>query len=209
MIGPCTVAPGEFEAVARPRSFDASEVTLQALAVFWERGYEATSIEHLVCATGLSRSSIYQAFGSKQGLYDSVLSRYVESVESVVDSLIIDGGGLDAIVAWFRNLSCALPGVEADGSGCLVVNAVAELGATDPEIRALGDRYQQTFQRAFLQALAVAADRGEIDVSTIERRATMLTYSTMGLLLAARGRANPDPNDEVEAIVAEVESWRA
>lgn len=61
----------------RPRTFDEGEVLDAAMRVFWEHGYEATSISQLRAATGLSAASLYGAFGSKEGLFERSLERYV------------------------------------------------------------------------------------------------------------------------------------
>ena len=55
--------------MGRNRSFDEAEVVGQAAAAFLRSGYEGTSVEELVTATGLHRGSLYQAFGSKRGLF--------------------------------------------------------------------------------------------------------------------------------------------
>ncbi|MEO6714384.1 MAG: helix-turn-helix domain-containing protein, partial [Mycobacteriales bacterium] len=64
--------------MGRPREFDMATALDAAVDVFWERGYESTSVADLEIATGLSRSSLYQAFGSKRTLYQASLDRYKE-----------------------------------------------------------------------------------------------------------------------------------
>ncbi len=63
----------------RPRTFDETEVLDAATCLFWERGYEGTSIKDLIDAMGMSPPSVYAAFGSKEALYDRVLDRYAET----------------------------------------------------------------------------------------------------------------------------------
>ncbi len=60
----------------RPREFDRDEVLQKALQVFWERGYESTSVQHLVDAMGIGRASLYATFGSKHGLFCAVMDDY-------------------------------------------------------------------------------------------------------------------------------------
>lgn len=62
--------------MARPRKFDEQTVLNQALQVFWAKGFEATSYDDLVKATGLGRGSLIAAFGDKAGLFGAVLDYY-------------------------------------------------------------------------------------------------------------------------------------
>jgi AcrR family transcriptional regulator len=62
--------------MARPREFDEDEVLARAMMLFWEKGYESTSLGDLEAATRLSRPSLYAAFGDKEGLFLKVLQRF-------------------------------------------------------------------------------------------------------------------------------------
>jgi len=62
----------------RPREFDVAKATDRAMTLFWRRGYDGTSLFDLTEALGISRPSLYAAFGSKQGLFRKVLDRYLE-----------------------------------------------------------------------------------------------------------------------------------
>jgi AcrR family transcriptional regulator len=64
----------------RPRSFVREDVLEKAMAVFWRHGYEGASLARLQAATGLTPPSIYNAFGSKEGLYQACLDHYAGSV---------------------------------------------------------------------------------------------------------------------------------
>jgi AcrR family transcriptional regulator len=66
--------------MARPRSFDIDEAVEQALALFWSRGYEGTSLTDLTLAMGINRPSFYAAFGSKEELFHRALARYVQGL---------------------------------------------------------------------------------------------------------------------------------
>lgn len=59
--------------MGRPRKFDEQAAVAAAAAVFRQRGYAATSVDHLVEATGVHRGSLYGVFGSKYGLFGRVL----------------------------------------------------------------------------------------------------------------------------------------
>jgi AcrR family transcriptional regulator len=62
----------------RPIGFDKDEALEAAMLLFWERGYEGTSMADLTQAMGLNPSSIYAAFGDKHALFQLVVKRYME-----------------------------------------------------------------------------------------------------------------------------------
>src|SRR5690606_8821359 len=63
--------------MARPRTFEEEQALEAAMRAFWRRGYEATSTQDLCAATGLGRSSVYNAFDSKRELFTRALRRYM------------------------------------------------------------------------------------------------------------------------------------
>jgi TetR/AcrR family transcriptional repressor of nem operon len=66
--------------MAGVKQFDRDEVLDRAMAAFWTRGYEATSIDDLVEATGIGRGSLYSTFGDKRQLFLAALDRYWNTV---------------------------------------------------------------------------------------------------------------------------------
>lgn len=66
-------------AKGRPREFDAREALDKAMIVFWERGFEGASLTDLTEAMGISRPSLYAAFGNKEELFRRALERYAEA----------------------------------------------------------------------------------------------------------------------------------
>ncbi|HAT2608308.1 TPA: TetR/AcrR family transcriptional regulator [Kluyvera intermedia] len=64
----------------RPREFDRTEALNQAMKIFWQKGYTATSMNDLYEAMGIKSPSLYAAFGSKEDLYEEVLLHYEQSV---------------------------------------------------------------------------------------------------------------------------------
>ncbi|MEV1026030.1 TetR/AcrR family transcriptional regulator [Streptomyces sp. NPDC050264] len=70
--------------VGRPRGFDADEALERAMLVFWEQGYEGASLADLTGAMGITRTSMYAAFGNKEELFRKVLHRYAEGPAAYV-----------------------------------------------------------------------------------------------------------------------------
>ena len=68
--------------IGRPRGFDADEALDRAVRVFWAQGYEGASLDDLTGAMGITRMSMYRAFGNKEDLFRRVLQRYTEGPAS-------------------------------------------------------------------------------------------------------------------------------
>ncbi|MGW9267321.1 TetR/AcrR family transcriptional regulator [Gordonia terrae] len=66
--------------MGRIQEFDTTEVVRAARGIFWQRGYENASLPDLERATGIGRSSLYHAFGSKRGLFDAAVQSYLDEV---------------------------------------------------------------------------------------------------------------------------------
>ncbi|MFC9085752.1 TetR/AcrR family transcriptional regulator [Nocardiopsis dassonvillei] len=68
--------------VGRPRGFDAEEALERAMAMFWEHGYAGVSLTDLTRAMGITKTSMYAAFGNKEELFRKALERYAEGPAS-------------------------------------------------------------------------------------------------------------------------------
>jgi AcrR family transcriptional regulator len=68
--------------IGRPRGFDADEALERAMRVFWAQGYEGASLDDLTAAMGITRTSMYRAFGNKENLFRKALERYTEGPAS-------------------------------------------------------------------------------------------------------------------------------
>ncbi|AUA08813.1 HTH-type transcriptional repressor ComR [Streptomyces malaysiensis subsp. malaysiensis] len=71
--------------IGRPRGFDTDEALERAMRVFWEQGYEGASLADLTNAMGITRTSMYAAFGNKEDLFRKALERYTEGPASYAD----------------------------------------------------------------------------------------------------------------------------
>ena len=195
--------------MGRPRGFKLDEVVARAGDLFWEQGFGATSIGQLEETTGLDRSSLYHAFGSKQALFEEAARRYVdENIDARLEAMEADAGALDAVIGFFEDMSRSLRAQpEIASRGCMVVNALAELPIGDAFAQRAGTSYRDRFRKAFAAALARAAERGEIGRERIDARSGLLTAIAMGLFVSARLDAT-DAATLAEAAAEEVAAWR-
>ena len=177
--------------MARPREFDSDAALERAMQAFWAKGYKAASLDELCAATGLSRSSLYAAFGGKRALLHRALERYQEqAVARVTAALDCPGRVQDAIAAFVNDLIERI--VEGPGRrGCFIGNCAAELARGDRVTAARVRRGLKRIEGVFRDALARARARGEIAATAdVESLARYLVASIQGLRLV--GKANPD-----------------
>jgi TetR/AcrR family transcriptional regulator, transcriptional repressor for nem operon len=172
--------------VGRPKNFDEGDVVAKATLAFWEHGYESTSIADLEAATGLSRVSIYNTFGDKEGLFLRVLDHYHATVSSQLAHLLADDG-LVGIERFFRAMTMPRPPGSPFSHGCLMVNAVLDSrGVSDDAVARVKD-YRAMFKTAFQKALGQAVRLNQVaDDDQCERRAEYLVGVLWGLLVTTR-----------------------
>lgn len=118
--------------MARSKEFDVNQVLGKAMELFWQQGYEKTSMQELVDYMGIHRRSIYDTFGDKRTLFLSALSHYDELItkqtKKKVDSKFLVKQGIREVFNMIIYPNLKLP------KGCLSVNAAVELSLIDEEI---------------------------------------------------------------------------
>lgn len=178
--------------MARTKEFDPDVALQRAVELFWERGYEATSMADLVDHLGLARASIYATFGGKRELYLKALERYRHDRDpGVVERLAQPGPVLPAIrdLVWDW-VDEALS--DPDHRGCLVVNAAVELAPSDRAVAQGVLASWNTLETALTTALIRAKAQGELPAGRDPRAiARFLLVTLQGLRVL--GRADPDP----------------
>jgi TetR/AcrR family transcriptional regulator, transcriptional repressor for nem operon len=176
--------------MARPREFDPDAALDRAMHVFWARGYEATSLDDLCAATGLSRSSLYAAFGDKRDLLLQSLDLYSDRSAARFTAALAGAPirkGLRTILDEFIDQIVSTQG----RWGCFVGNCVAELASGDPEALKRVRRILARNESIFREAFAAAKSRGELPPAADP--AALARFVTAGLQgLRLFGKANPD-----------------
>ncbi|MBQ9350421.1 MULTISPECIES: TetR/AcrR family transcriptional regulator [unclassified Phyllobacterium] len=118
----------------RPRSFDREAAREKALQLFWEHGYEGTSINDLTAAMGITPPSLYTAFGSKEALYAEVLDLYRSSFGAYFPSALTEEKTVyDGIRRLLRG---AAETFTAGPGGCMISTAVLSCAS---EVKGVAD----------------------------------------------------------------------
>jgi AcrR family transcriptional regulator len=194
--------------LGRPLAFEPEQALASAMRLFWERGYERTSIEDLEAATHLSRSSLYNTYGSKRDLFIRAIDRYLEFLDvQLLGPLESGTAGMADLDAFVDHLGAQLdPGFIA---GCLLTNSLAEFGGRDKSIVNHGHGYLDRAREAIRAALTRAASLGEIDAAVIEPKSELLVGLVLGINLVARsGVGKSELSALIAAIHAEIDGWR-
>lgn len=181
------------------KHFDRADALAAVERLFWRQGVSATGIQDIVTATGLSRSSLYNAFGSKEEVYLAVLRRYLDQrSRPMFDRLASDDRGLPAISAFFERLIQLRCTGEHARWGCLISNAHTE--QPGEAASNLLDRHHDELRSAFATALEVAYSKGQLR-SDVDRTGTaeLLTLLAYGVNLRSRsGTSRADLNTGIQ-----------
>ena len=194
----------------RPPTYAREDVVRAAREAFWDDGYEGTAVSDLEERTGLKRSSLYLAFGSKRELFRTALDSYVEEVlDPLLAPMELDHPDLRSIETFFSGVKAIVGQAGGHGGrGCLMVNTVAELATRDDEAASRSAAFLDRLHHAFVRALEGAAASGAIADDALLRRENVLTAATLGIWLTAR--IDPVAAASLcDSMTAEVESWRS
>lgn len=184
--------------MAPVRRHDPVEFLDRAMRAFWEHGYEGTSVQHLVDATGVQRGSIYAAYEGKRALFLAALGHYdLHYRDAFLRRAALRRGPREAILAAFE-MAAAGDGSDGLPGGCLLVNSAVEMSPDDAELAQVvhgGLEHVETF---FLdrvrRAQASGAMSHDADAPTL---AKALLGLFVGLRVVARCRAGQATRDAI------------
>lgn len=189
--------------LGRRPGFDRDAVVSAAIPPFWAKGFAATTLSDLEAATGVDRSTIYNSFGGKNGLYRSAAATYVDlSLDALFEPLHQGTGGIADIVEFLDRLVDAL-GSGNNPPGCLIVNDMT----ADIDHEAT-NRYLDCLQGGLGAALERAAATGDIEPETKTQRRQFLTAAILGVNLVHRSAADTTQAQSLlDGLRSEVNSW--
>ena len=177
--------------IGRPLEYDPDEVLDAALQLFWHQGYESTSLQDLLEGMKLSKSSLYQAFGSKHNLFLHCIRRYCEiTMAEMQERLLRSDTGLQFII---ETLSAVVKEVNevANPRGCLVTNTANEFAQSDSQIALSVADGLEGYRNLFLQAVKQGQQDGSIrnDLAP-ELLANYLVTSMSGLRTMVKAKTD-------------------
>ncbi len=170
-----------FMAIGRPRQFDADKALSAATEQFWCSGYAATSLQDLLDAMHLSKSSLYQSFGNKTSLFVSCIDFYRKQLnKKLVENLTTAPSGLSFMRSLLISITAEAETVQR--RGCLLVNTANELAIREPEIAMAVNRGFASIRVGLYRALERAKMQGELSEQTnIDELSDFLVSGISGL----------------------------
>ncbi|MEV5343719.1 TetR/AcrR family transcriptional regulator [Streptomyces sp. NPDC052676] len=179
--------------MARSKEFDPDAVLQSALELFWQRGYEATSMADLVEHLGIGRASIYATFGNKRDLYLKALDRYGQSQNPLLlRELSQPGPALPAVRTVVRRFAAEAMDDTRRAAGCFITNTAAELAPHDTAAARRVELSWEHVETLLHSALVRAQAQGELPEERDPRAlARMLLVLMQGLRVV--GKASSDP----------------
>lgn len=191
----------------RPAAFNRAAALREATKLFWEHGYEGTTFEKLIASMGISASSFYNSFGSKEQLYEEVTTSVIEQTKKWLDEAFY-GTHFDTRIAFTSLLEkIAYEFTREDlPHGCMVSLSGTHQSATLVGMREKMAVHRADVERAFAERIIKGIEDGDTPASTdVEGLAAYLNTVIRGLAVQARDGATRDRLSEIGRIA--MHSW--
>lgn len=170
--------------MGRTAEFDRQTALMAATKLFWRQGYGATSMAQLLDKMGLSRSSLYGAFGNKRKLYREVLDNFAEMARQLFEPLTaID----DPQLLVQRYFELAFSNKHTQRDGCLLVNTILEQAGVDEALAEVAASKLDIVETILADGFQRAQDAGRLSLHHSPRSlARLLMTITQGMRVTVR-----------------------
>lgn len=158
--------------------FDREQVLNNVTELFWRKGYNGTSMQELVDATGLNRSSIYNTFGDKLQLFEESLKHYQSSQNDWLRRTFSDAKSpKDAIISLFEGVSEDI--LAGNQKGCLFTSCTSELSGEVPQIKDFLVENKDRLVASFSALIEGAQQLGEIPSGKDPQTLALFLFSSL------------------------------
>jgi AcrR family transcriptional regulator len=182
----------------RPRGFDRNLALHKALEVFWQRGFDPTTVGDLCAAMEINPPSLYAAFGNKSALFMEAVSRYEATYWEPAWRRFDEGQHLYAAMECFLLETAQILSSQDAPCGCIVVLAATNVSDESAEVyRAMKMRRDETRQH-FLRRMKRALADGELQPNAdIDIQAALFTTVLQGMSVQAKDGASRDTLESI------------
>ena len=176
----------------RPKVFDREAALDKAMTLFWQYGYEATSLSDLVEATGAKAPTLYAEFVNKEGLFRAVLDHYISRFASKNEACLFceEQTLLEALRHYFTAVATCFTSKDTP-AGCFMINTSAALAASSKEIAKTIKSRHAVQEQTLYKFLQLRQARGEIPAEkNVAELAQFLSCILQGMSISAREGAS-------------------
>lgn len=175
----------------RPRSFDREQALERAMDVFWDKGYESTSMADLTAAMGINPPSLYAAFGDKERLFLEAIERYYKLQREPITCAYDEEATARAAVERVLTEAAGQLAKSGHHRGCMIVMAATTCSSASPELQAALAARRATSRVRLKARLDRAVAEGELARDTdTAALAGFYTAVLQGMSLQAREGAS-------------------
>ena len=175
--------------MVRQREFDEEKALDDAMLLFWEKGYKATSLSDLTAKMGIQRPSLYSAFGDKEELFEASLRKYTKLHASHIRTKLQNNLSVkEAFQTFFEDL-VEEEYKESPNKGCFCINTMVELAPHDEKFEILTREHQMYLSIIFQETIVRGIRSGELESSLNAKvLAQTLVVSLIGLTVLMKSR---------------------
>jgi len=188
--------------MGRKLEFIREDVVLRAMEVFWEKGYESTSLEDILSNTNLSKSSFYNSFQSKEAIFKECLLKYVGVLEVNVSELYREAdSGKEFISGIFYDIIHDSKELNQK-MGCFVMNSAMEFAQRDEEIAIIIKSAMEKIENVFFVALERSIEEGDVNKNSDAKSLSQyLLASFNGVKVLVKSGAEQSALDNIVDVI--------
>ncbi|MCF7363708.1 MULTISPECIES: TetR/AcrR family transcriptional regulator [Vibrio] len=177
--------------MARKSNFDRDEKLVQAMELFWQKGYANTAISDLIDSLQINRFSLYNSFGDKQNLYYEALEKYLSSVSiPTLSSLENQDASLEELEQFLKQFAEIQ---RLNNRGCFMQNALVEHAGTDDTVLQKGHFLFDHLIEIISRAISNAQRQSKLRASHDPRALAQLVLTQMqGMRVLGKAKRNED-----------------
>ncbi|MGF1683873.1 TetR/AcrR family transcriptional regulator [Photobacterium minamisatsumaniensis] len=193
--------------MARSKNFEREEKLIQAMELFWQKGYAETSMADLVAHLGINRFSIYNSYIDKESLYQEALAYYLNNVSlPALTALRSEQAGAKEVIHFLSQFAQLQ---HEQTCGCFLQNALLERAYDNKPIRDKANDLFLALEQAFLNALTNDQQKGLItpaaDISQLSR---FLVMQMQGIRVLGKARQYDVIQDALAIVSTTLNSYR-
>lgn len=192
----------------RPRTFDRAGALRRAMEVYWEHGYEGTSISDLTTALGINSSSLYAAFGSKEDLFREAVAHYDETLGATAAVELRERPtARESIAAVLRHHAAVFCDTE-NPRGCMIVLAATACSDDGRSVHEFLADWRMALERDFRERIERGIVEGDVPAGA-DAAAIAAFYNTVNHGMAIQARDGAEGAKLSSIAEAAISAWDA